>query len=271
MIRHLSNEEERKLRRRLFVDPVFVMSYQAIKDCCPQYTDLSPVEIWCAASDFTNVLLKLVVPEEEVDYEVEFLEKELGKDAFFIFFISALQLSALSKKKPVMNILLPLARHYIHHDLYHSLFSQVYIKEQDEILAGRQLDFMKYELEEIANENISSEEDKAILREYIQKAIEIGDFDELKSFERILERLNGEEGHKGDFNPELDLLRKEMDSRVAMDRTPRNVTFAKNVYKDNSVHEDKSFNNILSSGEQIAPAAIMEYIKSYNNQQKQLS
>ena len=130
---------------------------------------------------------------------------------------------------------------------------------------------MKYELEEIANENISSEEDKAILREYIQKAIEIGDFDELKSFERILERLNGEERHKGDFNPELDLLRKEMDSIVAMDRTPRNVTFAKNVYKDNSVHEDKSFNNILSSGEQIAPAAIMEHIKSYNNQQKQLS
>lgn len=270
MIRHLSKEEERRLRRRLFADPVFVMSHQALRDCCPQYTDLSPVEIWCAATDFTNVLLKLEYPEEEVDYEVADLEKEVGKEAFFVLFISALQLCAMCKKKPVMDILFPLAKHYIHHELYHALFSQVNMKEQDEILAGRQLDFMKYELEEIAHDNISSE-DKALLREYIQKAIEIGYFDELKTFERILERLNGEEVYKGEFEAELSLLRNEMDSWVDMVRTPRNVTLAKNVYKDNSVHEDKSVNNILSGKEQMDPAALMECIKSYTNQQKQLS
>ena len=102
MIRRFTGEEERTVRRKCFTDDMFALVHSCLKRLQHLETELSPIEIWVAATTFSRQLLMLNDFEEELEYEVDDLKTdcETETDAFLIMFVSCYCLIALRKQQP---------------------------------------------------------------------------------------------------------------------------------------------------------------------------
>lgn len=152
MIRFLTPEQEKSLRDILIYDHVYMMVHDTLRGMRPDMTDLTQVQIWLAATDFTTRLLQLHDAEELLPDEVDDLRLEAKdkNDAVLIMTTSICQLSALRNKRPLADDLIRwLLPHVMHNPIYRPLMELIDGKEQRMALKGKTMDFDTYKLTEV--------------------------------------------------------------------------------------------------------------------------
>lgn len=152
MILRLSSEQEKSLRDTLIHDRVYQMVHDTLRGMRPDKTDLTQVQIWMAAAEFTLRLLDLPDAEELLPDEVADLRNEVKgeNDATLIMTTSICQLAALHKKTAeaddIISHLLPFC---VGQPIYRQLIECFDGKEQKMIAKGKGIDFDKYEMTEV--------------------------------------------------------------------------------------------------------------------------
>ncbi len=152
IIRRFKDEEERAIRRKCFENDMFALVHGSLRKLYHKETELSPMEIWVAATTFGNQLLELHAPEDELEYEVSDLKAECKEemDAFLIMFTASYYLVALRKKRPEVKLLLIHLLKYISgDDYYRPLLQEIGDKEDANWMLGKKIDLLKYEVQHI--------------------------------------------------------------------------------------------------------------------------
>ena len=166
MIRKFKGEEERAIRRKCFENDMFALVHGSLRKLYHKETELSPMEIWVAATTFGNQLLELHAPEEELEYEVNDLKAECQEDmdAFLIMLTASYYLIALRKKRPEVKPLLALLLKQISdHEYYRPLLEEIGDKEDAQWMIGKKIDLLKYEIQHILED--SKDEQQKQLRD----------------------------------------------------------------------------------------------------------
>lgn len=165
MIGRFQREEERKVRRKCFTDDMFALVHSSMKRLQHKETELSPVEIWVAATTFSSQLLELSDAEQELDYEVDDLKAECDTetDAFLIMLVACYCLIALRKQhaEVVPLVALLLNRHVKDHRLYRQLIGEIGDKEDSNWVLGKKIDLLTYEIQDVLGDT-AAEKNKAV-------------------------------------------------------------------------------------------------------------
>ena len=160
MIRRFSGDEEKTIRRKCFENDMFILLHNSLRKLYHKETELSPMEIWVAATSFGNQLLELNAPEEEMEYEVSDLQKECGEDmdAFLIMLSASYYLIGLRKKRPEVKLVVAVLLRYIKdHEYYRPLLEEIGDREDANWMLGKKIDLLKYEVQHIIDEDGSDQ------------------------------------------------------------------------------------------------------------------
>ena len=160
MIRRFSGDEEKAIRRKCFESDMFILLHNSLRKLYHKETELSPMEIWVAATSFGNQLLELNAPEEEMEYEVSDLQKECGEDmdAFLIMLSASYYLIGLRKKRPEVKLVVAVLLRYIKdHEYYRPLLEEIGDREDANWMLGKKIDLLKYEVQHIIDEDGSDQ------------------------------------------------------------------------------------------------------------------
>lgn len=171
MIRFLTTEQEKSLRDILIYDHVYMMVHDTLRAMRPEMTDLTQVQIWLAATDFTTRLLQLTEAEELLPDEVDDLRIEAKdkNDAVLIMTTSICQLSALRKKESIADDLIRwLLPHVMHNPIYRPLLELIDGKEQRMALKGRTMDFDNYGLTHVEVKDEHNKEVERMFNNFVE-------------------------------------------------------------------------------------------------------
>ena len=158
MIRRFTGEEERSIRHKCFENDMFILLHGTLKKLHHKETELSPVEIWVAATAFGNQLLELHAPEEEMDYEVSDLKAECDDDmcSFLIMLTASYYLIALRKKRPEVKMIVAVLLRYIKdHEYYSPMLEEIGDKEDANWMLGKKIDLLNYEIQTIMEDHVA--------------------------------------------------------------------------------------------------------------------
>ena len=156
MIRRFTGEAERTVRHKCFENDMFILLHGTLKKLHHKETELSPVEIWVAATTFGNQLLGLHAPEEEMDYEVSDLKAECDDDmnSFLIMLTASYYLIALRKKRPEVKNLVSFLLQYIKdHEYYRPMLEEIGDKEDTNLMLGKKIDLLNFEIQSIIEDH----------------------------------------------------------------------------------------------------------------------
>lgn len=148
-MRRLLKKEERVLLHACSLHEVFPLLHDPLRQIQQDYDELSPVEVWLAAIDFSDQLLAMHEPELEIPYLVEDLEEESDTEngAFLVMLASVYRLAPLRKKDervvPAIRSLLP---YYCNHRLYRDLMLAIGDVEDARRWRGKTIDLLEYQL-----------------------------------------------------------------------------------------------------------------------------
>lgn len=200
MIVRLGKEQQAVARRQLLSDVVWVISNDTLRKWQHEgKTMLAPVEVFMTAQRFCNVISGLSDIDEGIDYELDDLEDEaeVENDAMFIAVLSALQMTALSKrhvgtdfKRAITHIF----ERYGDHELFLPLVEQWAKKEEKRWMEGKKTDLLDYELREIRQEGGGSEEIKHLFESMVAYSDKM-DEDSIKGNLLFLNRYNIDHNH----------------------------------------------------------------------------
>ena len=171
MIVRLDKEQQAAARRQLLSDIVWIVSNDTLRKWQHEgKTSLAPVEVFMTAQCFCDVISGLSDIDEGIDYELDDLEDEaeVENDAMFIAVLSALQMTALSKrhvgtdfKRAITHIF----ERYGDHELFFPLVGQWARKEEKRWMEGKKTNLLDYELKEIRLEGGGMEKVKEFEKE----------------------------------------------------------------------------------------------------------
>lgn len=170
MIRLLTPEQEKSLRDTLIFDYVYMMVHDTLRAMRLDITDLTQVQIWLAATDFTTRLLLLPDAEELLPDEVEDLKQQAkGKnDAVLIMTTSICQLSALRIKEQLAdNLIRCLLPHVMNYPIYRQLLELIDGKEQRMAAKGKTMDFEAYGLTRVEVKDCHNKEVERIFDSFV--------------------------------------------------------------------------------------------------------
>lgn len=200
MIRHLNPEQEKSLRDILICDHVYMMVHDTLRSMRPDMTDLTQVQIWLAATDFTTQLLQLPDAEELLADEVDDFKREAKdkNDAVLIMTTSICQLSALHKKEPLADdIIRWLLPYVMHNPIYHQLLERIDGKEQRMAARGKTMDFDTYGLTKTEVKDDHNKEVERIFDRFVAN-LENMTPEAAASQLLLLNLMNLQEGHRFD-------------------------------------------------------------------------
>ena len=95
MIVRLDREQQKKARRQLLTDVVYIISHDALKQCKNDgHTELTPVEIFLSAQKFYDAVFDLPDAVEGISDEIDDLEDEASSanDTMFILLLATMQM-----------------------------------------------------------------------------------------------------------------------------------------------------------------------------------
>ena len=203
MIVRLDKEQQAAARRQLLSDIVWIVSNDTLRKWQHEgKTTLAPVEVFMTAQCFCDVISGLSDIDEGIDYELDDLEDEaeVENDAMFIAVLSALQMTALSKrhvgtdfKRAITHIF----ERYGDHELFLPLVEQWAKKEEKRWMEGKKTDLLDYELQEIRLEGGGSEEIRSLLESMVAYSDKM-DEDSIKGNLLFLCRYNIDHHHAYD-------------------------------------------------------------------------
>ena len=200
MIRQFTHEQEKCLRNTLICDTVYMMVHDTLRSMRPATTNLSQVQIWIAATEFTTRLLQLPEAEELLPDEVEdlMLEAKGKNDAVLVMTTTICQLSALHKKEPVADVIIQGLMPYVTaNPIYRQMLESIGNKEQRMAEKGKTVDFNSYLLTEA---QVKEERDKGAER-ILNYFVDNLEYISPKTAEAVMLQLNWlnlQEGHHYD-------------------------------------------------------------------------
>lgn len=203
MIVRLDKEQQKPARRQALGDIVYIICQDALKQLQDEgKTELSPVEVFVSARSFCETVLALPDIEEGLEYEIEDLEEEAGRenDAMLIMTVAAAQMQAISKRRVGIDfrtIIYRIFEHLDGNDLFTSLIVQMTDKEDARWLEGKKTDLLNYELKEIELEGGGSEEVKRLFENFVTYYDKM-DAESIKGQLLILNRFNIDHHHAYD-------------------------------------------------------------------------
>ena len=174
MIKRFTGEEERIVRRKCFTDDMYALVHSSLKRLQHLETELSPIEIWGAATAFSRQLLMLNEFDEELEYEVDDLKTdcETETDAFLIMLVSCYCLIALRKQQPeVVPLVKMLQNRYVKgHRLYRRMINEIGDKEDRNWILGKKNDLLDYEIQNVLGD--TEQEEHEAIRETLEQWLE---------------------------------------------------------------------------------------------------
>lgn len=101
-MRHLTQEEEKRIRRECFGTNVYALVHSTLKAEYGNTTEFSPTEIWVAALEVSHELLDMHHPEEEIEYLLVQLADECKTewDAYLVLLVTSFQIAPYRIKRP---------------------------------------------------------------------------------------------------------------------------------------------------------------------------
>lgn len=203
MIVRLDKDKQKRARRLLLNDIVYIISHDALRQMLLDgHTELTPVEVFLSAQQFSETLLALPDAVEGLDDEIDDLEDEAeGKnDAMLILALSTAQMQAMSKGRVGIDfhsINFRIFERLEGHELLWPLLELMADKEDARWLEGKKNDLLSYELQEIELEGGGSEEVKQLFEKMVDCSDEM-DNETIKGNLLFLNRYNIDHNHAYD-------------------------------------------------------------------------
>ena len=217
MIVHLEKEEIKQARRRLNGNDVYAVSHDALKARNPEFTLLSPAEIYLSAAELVKVLTGLQDIEVGLTDELDDLQDECASEdeAMLIMTIAALQLRVLSARmlgRDYMPIVYKLIERWCEHDYQIALLGAMAEAEQGRIAAGKKAKLLEFELQAL-----ECQEDEAAVQKVLEEFVGLTgayDVQAIEANKQVLEDLNRAHGHK--FDKILENIRRQIEIKSTM-------------------------------------------------------
>lgn len=199
MIVRLSKQETKAIRRQLLTDVVYAISHDALKEMNPEYTELSPVEIYLSAQDFVSTINQLSDIDEGLTDEINDLIDETASpdEALLILVLAAIMLQAVDHKNPTQrthDTIIHIFTRCQDNHLFMPLLEQFAHKEDARFAAGKMNNLMEYELNEIKRSGEGVEAVRTILNGILINA-EKTDPDTIKGAIVLLGKFNIDNNH----------------------------------------------------------------------------
>lgn len=235
MIVRLDKEQQKKARRQLLNDVVYILSHDTMKQLQSNgHTSLSPVEVFLSAQEFCKEILALPDMTEGLNDEIEDLKEEAeGKsDAALILIVASLQIHALSKRKIGANyheVVLKILEYLDGYDQLMPLVEQMARKEESRWMEGKKSDLLNYELQCLAEDD--SIDGQTVVTSIVDAASEGLSSDAILSIETVLSEINDRYSHR--YQSDLDRLRE-----VRRTKSRSQI----NIEKMNDIHDNDSVN-----------------------------
>lgn len=218
MIVHLKKEEIKLARRQLLSNDVYAICHDALKVKNPEYTTLSPAEIYLSAAEFVKVVTSLSDIDEGLEDEVDdLLDEATNKDeAMLIMTVAALQLRALAARslgRDYMPIVQVLITRWVNHPYLLDMIGTMSDKEQSRMAAGKKTKLLEYELQALTDEGA----DAAIVRDvlaYFVGIVGTYDVETIKGNLLLLEQFNIDHGNQ--YNHEIEQIHKKLEIKSTM-------------------------------------------------------
>ncbi|MGM9838189.1 MAG: hypothetical protein ACI30A_06855 [Paludibacteraceae bacterium] len=232
MIVKLTEEQRRSERRRLLSNDVYVICHDVLKAKNPEYTCLTPAEIYLSAAEFVQALMKLPDMEEGIEDEADDLIHEASNEneAMLIMVVAAIQLRALTARKiggDYMQAVRKLIERWINHPYLESLIGALDNKEQRRAADGKRIDLLRYELQAIEENGEGEEITQQIVDEFVEMSC---DYDTtcMSNCKNVLEDINRKHGHI--YDKAVEQLKKQ----IATKSSPKGE-FVQNKYVENEI------------------------------------
>lgn len=263
-MRRLHKDEERKLLHACSLDEVFPLLHGPLRQIEQEHDELSPVEVWIAAIDFSNQLLEMYEPEIELPYLVSDLKEACPTEngAFLIMLASAYRLAPLRKKdERVVEIIVMLMPYYIDHPLYRDLMLEIGDVEDKRRWKGKQIDLWEYQLRSIPaiDNEAACELEHKVMSDFAEVAM-LSNAVTLANIVNVFSEFN--DSHQGRFSDILDRLRKklhELDQPVG-----RGLTYIKQqtVAGDQNMFRDESSLAKFELPQNLTPDKLLEILNN---------
>lgn len=192
MIVRLDKEQQKKARRQLLNDVVYILSHDTLKQLQSDgHTSLSPVEVFLSAQEFCKEILALPDITEGLNDEIEDLEDEVDgeNDAAMILTLASVQMVALSKRGIVADIndvVIRILNRLDDNVLFVTLVEQMTHKEEARWMEGKKSDLLNYELQQIEMDGGGSDAVYQLFKDIVNFA----DKTDTQSIKEILAFLN---------------------------------------------------------------------------------
>ncbi len=176
MMVHLDKEQIKQERRKLIADAVYVICQDKLKELQRDgRTELTPVEVFLSAKDYTNIILALPDISEGIDDELDDLEDDATSqdEAVIIMMVMTAQMEALSRHHigvDYKDSILRIFARIQDHELFFPLLDGFATKEQTRWLEGKKTNLLNYELNEIAEGEGRTEEVMAVFESMLTYA-----------------------------------------------------------------------------------------------------
>lgn len=210
MIVRLDKEQQKKARRQLLNDVVYILSHDTLKQLQSDgHTSLSPVEVFLSAQEFCKEILALPDITEGLNDEIEDLEDEVDgeNDAAMILTVASVQMVALSKRGIVADIdkvVIRILNYLDDNVLFMTLVEQMTHKEEARWMEGKKSDLLSYELKCLEEEGPI--DGQKVVSLIVDAASEGLSSDAILYIENTLSEINDRCSHR--YQNDLDRLRE---------------------------------------------------------------
>lgn len=266
MISRLDRKQERLLLRACTMSEIFPLLHGPLCHIQQEYDELSPVEVWVAAVDFSAQLLSMNEPELEVKYLVDELREECDTEngAFLVMLASAYRLAPLRKKDsrvvPAIKALLP---YYCEHPLYRDLILAIGDVEDERIKKKGCINLLEYQLVSLPSLSGTDGFDGQyrIMNEFAEVAM-LCNCKVLGNVINVFSEFN--DNHKGQFSDILERMRKKQHE---LDQ-PNPITYIQNqhVGEQNILQDNAQLLNLGLQGIDEQTRLLLAKLLIENNQ-----
>lgn len=266
MIRRLDRKQERLLLKACTLSEVFPLLHAPLSHIQQEYDELSPVEVWVAAVDFSDQLLAMNEPQLEVRYLVDELQEECETDngAFLVMLASSYRLAPLrAKDRRVVPTITALGPYYYDHPLYRDLILAIGDVEDERRKKKGFINLLEYQLVPLPSLSDAEgfEEQHKIMSEFAEFAM-LSNCGTLANVINVFSEFN--DNHKGQFSDILEKMRKKQHE---LDQ-PKPVTYIKNqhVGEQNILQDNAQLLNLGLQGIDEQTRLLLAKVLLENNQ-----
>lgn len=271
MIIRLNRKQERLLLNACTLNEVFPILHKPLKEIQQEYDELSPVEVWLAAMDFSEKLLAMNDPELELSYLVEDLQEECetANGSFLVMLTSAYQLAPLRKKDkrviPAIQALLP---YYCDHPLYRDLILEIGNVEDERRMKKGCINLLEYQLHALPQLNNAEtfEQQHKIMSEFADVAC-LCNCRVLANVINVFGEFNDQ--HQGRFADILDRMRKKQHELDQPKKEPSYTLVQKQevMGDQNVLHDEAQLTKLGLPVDVLTYEKIMKLINNANSNQ----